>query len=109
MPKLVSLYLRNVLIGFALAALFVAGLLWFDVANLWHLMTHSPDGALAVFMLFMFNGIVFSGVQFGIAVMSMAVPKDPGIGGMTALMQPLLVSREPDPAHHQRKRGFGDF
>ena len=81
MPDLVRLYIRHTLIGFAAAAVFVALLFWFNVANLWHLVTHSPDGVLAAFLLFMFNGIVFSGVQFGIAVMGMAEREDTGPRG----------------------------
>jgi hypothetical protein len=50
---------------------FVALLLWFDIANLWHLVTHSSDGPLAVLILWVANGIVFAGVQFAIAVMRM--------------------------------------
>lgn len=80
MPKLVSLYIRQVLIGFALSGMFVALLLWTNVGNLGHLVTASPIGYLAVFMLFMFNGIVFSGVQFGIAIMRMTDDSD-GSGG----------------------------
>lgn len=72
MPDLVRLYIRHVLIGYAVAAVFTGMLLWTNVGNLWHLVTHAPGGYLAVFLLFMFNGIVFSGVQFGIAVMRMA-------------------------------------
>ncbi|WP_095590031.1 hypothetical protein [Actibacterium ureilyticum] len=80
MPKLVSLYIRQTLIGFALSAGFVALLLWTNVANLAHLVTSSPMGYLALFMLFMFNGIVFSGVQFGISIMRMGEDSD-GSGG----------------------------
>ncbi|WP_323784992.1 hypothetical protein [Thalassovita sp.] len=69
MPKLIRLYIVNVLIGYAIAAAFVAMLLWFNVANLWHLVSHSSSGLLAVFILWFANGIVFAGVQFGIAVM----------------------------------------
>ncbi len=72
MPRLVNLYIRQTIIGFVLSAVFVTMLLTFNVANLWHLVSGSGIGMLAAFMLFMFNGIVFSGVQFGIAVMRMA-------------------------------------
>ena len=40
MPELIKLYIRNVAIGFCLAAVFVAMLLWFDVQGLWHLVSH---------------------------------------------------------------------
>lgn len=72
MPKLISLYIRQVAIGFAIAAAFVAGLLWFDVGGLWHLISNDSAGPIAVAMLWISNGIVFAGVQFGIRVMMMA-------------------------------------
>ncbi|MAQ83009.1 MAG: hypothetical protein CMH12_07245 [Maritimibacter sp.] len=83
MPQLVRFYIRHTLIGFAIAAAFVAALLWFNVANLWHLVTHSDVGVLAVFLLVMFHGIVFSGVQFGISIMRLA-EKDDSSGGTRA-------------------------
>lgn len=78
MPALVRLYIRNVAIGFALSAVFVGALLGLNVANLWHLVSTSPQGWIAVLMLFVFNGIVFAGVQFAIAIMRM---EDRGAGG----------------------------
>lgn len=76
MPQLVRLYIRQVAIGFALSAVLVAGILWLNVANLWHLVTHSDAGVLAVFLLWLFNGIVFAAVQFSIAIMGMAQRDD---------------------------------
>ena len=92
MPKLVQLYIRQTLIGFAISAVFVAGLFYFNVANLWHLVTHSPSGFLAAFLLFMFNGIVFSGVQFGIAIMRMAEDDEPK-GGRRAPVATRIPAR----------------
>ncbi|MDP1669867.1 hypothetical protein [Phaeovulum sp.] len=83
MPKLVRLYLFNIAIGFALSAVFVGLLLWLNVANLWHLVSSSPLGWVAVAMLLVFNALVFSGVQFAIAVMRMADPEG-GNGGTRA-------------------------
>lgn len=82
MPRLVRLYIRQVIVGFAISAVFVAALLWLDVANLWHLVTHTSAGPLAVVLLWVFNGIVFAGVQFGISIMRLAEPepRDPGGG-----------------------------
>lgn len=91
MPKLVQMYIRHVLIGFAISAVFVAGLLYLNVANLWHLISTSDLGWVAVLMLFMFNGIVFAGVQFGISVMRMAEDDTPA-GGRK---QRLEVMRSP--------------
>ena len=71
MPDLVKMYIRHSVIGFLLSAVFVSLLLYFNVVNLWHLVTHADAGFLAVFLLWLFNGIVFAGVQFGMAIMLM--------------------------------------
>lgn len=76
MPKLIRLYIANVLWGFALAAVFVGLLLWLDVAGLRGLILGSGAGWLGGLMLWAFNGIVFAGVQFGVAVMRMAERDD---------------------------------
>lgn len=76
MPKLVRLYIHHVAIGFALALVFVALLLGFDVAHLRHLIFSSPVGWIAVLMLIVANTVVFAGVQFAIAVMRMAESDD---------------------------------
>ena len=72
MPRLVKLYLVSVAFGFALATVFVALLVWFDVAGLGRLLAGSRAGLVAGGMLVFFNGIVFAGVQFGIALARMA-------------------------------------
>ena len=94
MPKLVKLYIRNVLIGFAVAALFVAMLLWFNVMNLWHLVSTSDVGIMAVVVLWFAHGIVFAGVQFGWAVMAMAGRDDDHRGGTPAVqdLRPVPVA-----------------
>ncbi len=87
MPKLVRLYIINVFIGFALSAVFVALLLWLDVAHLRQLVFGTGPLAqtnwLALGLLFMSHGLVFAGVQFAIVVMSMGTPKPPR-GGLRA-------------------------
>ena len=93
MPELIKLYIRNVAIGFALAGVFVAMLLWFDVQGLWHLVSHSSSGPLAVFLLWFMHGIVFAGVQFAWAVMALAErPEGPSRGKPAILdVQPVAV------------------
>ena len=81
MPKLISLYIRQVFVGFALSGLFVSALLYLNVANLWHLVSASPMGWVAVAMLFMFHGVVFGGVQFAIMIMRMEESDDDPKGG----------------------------
>lgn len=102
MPKLVQLYIRQCAVGFALSAGFVALLLWANVANLWHLVTHAEGGTLAVLLLWMFNGIVFASVQFGIAVMRM--DDGPGRhdrGTPIADQRPVAI-----PVHETRRKRF---
>lgn len=81
MPKLIHLYIKSVAIGFAVALAFVSGFVALDVAHLRHLVLDSDLGWLAFAMMVMFNGIVFAGVQFGIAIMRMAEPEDGPRGG----------------------------
>lgn len=105
MTKLVRLYIRNILFGFGLSALFVCAILYFNIANLWHLVSTSNMGWVAVAMLFMFHGLVFAAVQFSIAIMRMEKKdtptggkRDPLIIDMQAEMQavaiPVKVSEE---------------
>lgn len=89
MPKLIALYLRQTAYGFGLSAIFVAALLYANVANLWHLISTSPMGWIAVAMLFMFHGVVFGGVQFAIAVMRMEKADDDKTGGRRAPVTPV--------------------
>lgn len=104
MPRLVAMYIRHVLIGFALSAVFVAGLLYTNVANLWHLISTSDMGWVALLMLFMFNGVVFSGVQFSIAIMRMAEDEDEPRGGKRDRLPVLDAVPIPVKADH-RPRG----
>lgn len=76
MPELVRLYIRQCLIGFAMAGVFVGLLLGFDVAGLRGLVMATQGGFLAVFLLFFFNGLVFAGVQFGMTIMRMGRADD---------------------------------
>ncbi len=89
MPRLVRMYMLNVAIGFGLSAVFTALLLWLDVARLGHLVSHTSEGWIAALMLFVFNGIVFAGVQFAIAVMRME-EKEPR-GGKPLRLEPVTI------------------
>lgn len=100
MPKLISLYIRQVAIGFAISAAFVAMLLYFNVANLWHLVSSSSEGVLAVVVMWVLNGIVFAGVQFGIAIMRMKDDGQPGGGKRSAL--PVMLA-DPVPVKIDRR------
>ena len=94
MPKLIKMYITQVIIGFIVSAVFVGLLLWFNIANLAHLVTSSKEGLLAVFLLWLFNGIVFAGVQFAIRIMNMNDDDDEPRGGLrqhSMIREPALV------------------
>lgn len=93
MPKLIRLYITQVVWGFVISALFVGVLLALNVANLRGLITGSEIGLIALLMIWFMNGIVFAGVQFGYAIMSMAEkPKGPRRGTpVAASFQPVTV------------------
>lgn len=96
MPHLVKLYIRQVIIGYGISAAFVAGLMYLDIANLWSLISGSPVGWLALLMLWVFNGIVFAGVQF-----ALALPKGHGEDDDRGRHDPATVFvAEPIPVRH---------
>ena len=96
MPPLIRLYIRHCAIGFALSAAFVGLLFAFDVANLWTLVSRSDVGLMAAVMLFMGNGIVFAGVQFGITIMRMGEDDEAGGSrGPEPVAIPVRVERVP--------------
>lgn len=82
MPQLIRLYIQSIAIGFALAAVFGAVLVWQDVAGLGHLILGSDMGPVAALMILVFFGILFSGVQFAIRIMMMAGGDDGPRGGL---------------------------
>ena len=84
MPKLIKLYIVNVAYGFGLSVVFLGLLLWADVAGLRHLIFQSSMGWVAAVMMIVMNGVVFAGVQFGIAVMRLAEDPEGPKGGSGA-------------------------
>ena len=90
MPELVRLYIRSVAIGFGISALFTLGLVWWDVAGVGHLILGSDIGLVAAAMLVVFNGIVFSAVQFAFRIMAMA-ETDEGPKGGHGAREPVLI------------------
>ena len=103
MPALVRLYIQSVALGFGIAGAFTAGLLWFDVAGLGHLVMASDIGWVAVLMLVVFNGIVFSAVQFAFRIMRMA-EADEGPTGGRGVREPVLVPAPvPVPVRNRRR------
>ena len=105
MPDLIKLYIRHSLIGFGVAAVFVALLMIFDVMNLRTMILKDSAALLAVFILWFFNGVVFAGVQFAYAISSLArKPDGPGGGSAVRDGKPVAI---PVPAVAPRKRASG--
>lgn len=88
MPRLIRLYITQVCIGFVLSAVFVALLLALDVVGLRGLILGSSAGVIALVMLWIFNGIVFAGVQFSIRIMMLADKDKPGGGKRQGVKAP---------------------
>lgn len=108
MPQLVRLYIRNVLIGFGIAALFSAMLVWLNAGGLRHLIFETDLGWVAALMLVLANGTLFAGVQFAIAVMLMAEDDDEPRGGhrqrvvREPVLLPIPVRERPVSGRHRR-------
>ena len=92
MPVIIRFYIKHCLIGFAVAAAFIAALMYFNVANLWHLVSTSDIGPMALLVFWVLNGIVFAGVQNGVAIMLMAESDrdDHGGGGTPQALVPQM-------------------
>lgn len=77
---LITFYLKCCIVGFSLSAVFTGTLVALDVAGLGHLVLHVRGGLLAAFLLWFFNGLVFSSAQASVAVLLMTERKGPGGG-----------------------------
>ncbi|MBJ2150784.1 hypothetical protein [Paracoccus sp. IB05] len=105
MPKLVRLYIQSVAIGFGLSAGFVAAMLWTNVAAVGALIGGAGAmGWVAVAMLVMFFGVLFSGVQFAIRVMMLAEQDDTPRGGLRQQMIPIRIEARAEQQKRQPRR-----
>lgn len=105
MPRLVRLYIVNVAIGFAVSALFLAAMIWLNIANLGHLVLETPSGWIGGLMMFVSNGVIFAGAQFGIAVMRQADSDDgPRGGSKVPALVPVPVRAEAPKGPLTRRR-----
>lgn len=68
---LIRLFLNGLAIGLALSAMFVVILWVLDFGNLATRVSKSGDGFLLIFILWFFNGLLFSAVQIGYSVWQM--------------------------------------
>lgn len=81
MPAHVRFLLRNALIGFALAAILVGAMIWFDFARLATLAAQSNSAFVAFPVLTFFLGLTFASVQMGAAIMLLPREGEDGGGG----------------------------
>ena len=97
MPSIFRFYLKHCAIGFGVSAVFIAAILWLNVANLWHLISTSDIGVMALIVFWVLNGIVFAGVQMGVAIMAMAAEDDDdGPKGGHGVVVPAMVKATRD-------------
>lgn len=76
MPDHIRFILRHAAVGFGIALGFVGMLLAFDVAGLWHLVTHTAEGPVALIVLTVLCGITFGSAQIGYKIMTMGSDDD---------------------------------
>ncbi len=76
MPEHIRFILRHAAYGAVLAAVFVGALLYLNVGNLWHLVTHTAEGPIAVVMLYIFFTITLGSAQIGYKIMSLGEEND---------------------------------
>ena len=72
MPEPVSFFIKHILIGFAVAGLFTAALIYFDFSGLRGMLMKEEMWLVAVLILWFANGSVFGALQVAYAVMAKA-------------------------------------
>lgn len=75
MPGFLVFLARHAAIGFGIAALGVALLVWGDPAGLGRLLTSAREHPLPLLLLWFFGGLTFGGVQMAAGIM---LPRDEG-------------------------------
>jgi hypothetical protein len=81
MPAHIRMIVKHAAIGFGISGVFTAMILYFNIGNLWHLVTNTAGGPIAVIMLVVFGGITFGSVQIGYVIMTMKAADDEPKGG----------------------------
>ncbi|AHM04199.1 hypothetical protein roselon_01835 [Roseibacterium elongatum DSM 19469] len=106
MPDHIKFILRHAFVGFLLALAFVGGLLYLNVANLWHLVTHTAEGPIATVMLIVFCTITFGSAQIGYKIMMMGEENDDDdrSGGKRDAIPTLDAIAVPIPVESKRPR-----
>ena len=88
MPAHIRFILTHAAIGFGIAIAFAAMLLAFNVAGLWHLVTHTAEGPIALGVFVVLCGITFGSAQVGYRIMTMGEEDDDDRGKRDPVMVP---------------------
>lgn len=102
MPDHIRMIIKHGVIGFGISVAFTAMILAFNVGNLWHLVTHTAEGPIAVVMLVVFGTITFGSAQIGYKIMSMGEEDDGDKGGKRDALpvgDPVALQVEADSRH----------
>ena len=102
MPDHIRLIIRHGFIGLGISVAFTAMILAFNVGNLWHLVTHTAEGPVAVLMLLVFGTITFGSAQIGYKIMSLSEENDGNDqGGKRDTLPVLDPAAVPAPVDHR--------
>ncbi|WP_431283459.1 hypothetical protein ACQW02_01235 [Humitalea sp. 24SJ18S-53] len=92
LPQLVRFMALNGVLGFGIAALFVAGLLAANPGDARNLLLAAAGHWWPAAVLWFFLGLTFGGVQMGVAVMLLAERPAPPKSGHPAPLVPVRVA-----------------
>jgi len=101
MPDHIKFILRHAGVGVLVALTFTGLILYFNVANIWHLVTHTAEGPIALAVFVVLCSITFGSVQIGLRIMSMGQDDDTPKGGRRDMSQAQL---RPIPIRHDDRR-----
>lgn len=103
-PSFVRFLMLHAAIGFCLAGLFTAALIWFNPNDLGTLLARAPDYPLPTIILWYLLGLTCSSCQMGAAIMLLGSSNDDGRNGRfravigRALRVPAALGLRPDPS-----------
>ncbi len=80
MPAHIKFVIFHAFVGFGISLTFTGLILWFNIGNLWHLVTHTAEGPIAVVMLVIFGTVTFGSAQIGYKIMTMTDDDTPSGG-----------------------------
>lgn len=108
MPDHIKFILRHAFYGFLIACTFTGMVLYFNIANIWHLVTHTTEGPIALAVFVILCTITFGSVQIGMQIMTMGEEDDDADGGkrddLPVLDDMTALKQVPIPIHADDRR-----